>query len=64
MFLVFSHGISLSLRQLKRILKAKGLGQIRNARLFKLWKNTSEEAVVTSSTTTGLLLAKKTFGSY
>ena len=64
MFLVFSHGISLSLRQLKRILKAKGLGQIRNARLLKLWKNTSEEAVVTSSTTTGLLLAKKTFGSY
>lgn len=43
LFLVFSHGISLSLRQLKRILKAKGLGQIRNARLFKLWKNTSEE---------------------
>ena len=50
MFLVFSHGISLSLRQLKRILKAKGLVQIRNARLFKLWKNTSEEAVVTSNT--------------
>ena len=25
LFLVFSHGISLSLRQLKRILKAKGL---------------------------------------
>jgi len=40
LFLVFSHGINLSLRQLKRILKAKGLGQRRNAsdlgRLFKL----------------------------
>ena len=50
MFSVFSHGISLSLRQLKRILKAKGLGQTRNARLFKLWKNISEQAVVASDT--------------
>ena len=50
MFSVFSHGISSSLRQLKRILKAKGLGQTRNARLFKLWKNTSEKAVVASDT--------------
>ena len=31
LFLVFSHGINLSLRQLKRILKAKGLGRRRNA---------------------------------
>ena len=30
-FLVFSHGINLSLRQLKRILKAKELGRRRNA---------------------------------
>ena len=50
LFLVFIHGISLSFRQLKRILKVKGLGQRRNARLFKLWKKTSEEAVVTSDT--------------
>ena len=49
LFLVFIHGTSLSFRQLKRILKVKGLGQRRNARLFKLWK-TSEEAVVTSDT--------------
>lgn len=31
LFLVFSHGINLSLRQLKRILKANGLGRRRNA---------------------------------
>ena len=30
LFLVISHGINLSLRQLKRILKAKGLGRRRN----------------------------------
>ena len=48
MFLVFSRYIGLSLRQLKRILKAKGLGRRRNARLFKLWKKISEQAVVTS----------------
>ena len=31
LFFVFSHGINLSLRHLKRILKAKGLGRGRNA---------------------------------
>ena len=39
MFLVFSRYIGLSLRQSRR-----------NARLFKLWKKISEQAVVTSDT--------------
>jgi len=42
LFLVFSHGMNLSLRQLKKILKAKGLGRRRNAK-----KKNLEEAVVT-----------------